>query len=228
MLYRKLGNTGLSVSALGFGAMRLPFASEVKSTVARFDPSREIDEETSLKMFSYAVAGGVNYFDTAYVYNGGKSERIMGKGLLPYRDKVHIATKLPTMIVTKPDDFERYLGEQLERLDTDYLDVYLAHALNRTVWHKMQELGMLEFFDRIRADGRVRHIGFSFHDDVRVFKEIVDGYDWEVAQIQYNYFDEHAQAGKEGLTYAAWSRSGAGNWRIRFRKKSKRSGTPPR
>ena len=203
MLYRQLGNTGLSVSALGFGAMRLPMEGEIKSAHERFDPSRKIDSKASTRMIEYAVANGINYFDTAYVYQGGQSEAVTGRALKPYRDKVFIATKLPAMMIQKPEDFERCLNEQLERLDTEYLDVYLAHAMNRLLWDRMKEVGLREFFDRVRSDGRVRHVGFSFHDDVRAFKEIVDGYGWEIAQIQYNYFDEHYQAGREGLTYAA-------------------------
>lgn len=203
MLYRQLGNTGLPVSALGFGAMRLPMIGDVKNAAERFDPSRKIDQEAAIEMFEYAVANGINYFDTAYVYQGGQSEIVTGKALKPHREKVLIATKLPTMIIQKTEDFDRCLDEQLERLDTDYLDVYLAHSLNQSVWERMKEIGMREFFDRIRSDGRIRHIGFSFHDNVRAFKEIVDEYNWEIAQIQYNYFDEHYQAGREGLEYAA-------------------------
>ena len=114
-----------------------------------------------------------------------------------------IATKLPVWLVKEEKDFSKFLDEQMKRLETDYLDVYLLHGLNRQVWPKMLQLKVFEFLDRIQADGRVRHVGFSFHDDVKIFKEIVDSYDWEVCQIQYNFFDEHYQAGKEGLTYAA-------------------------
>ena len=203
MLYRKLGKTGLTPSVLGFGAMRLPLAGGIGNSAERFDPSKEIDEELALKMFQYALDHGVNYFDSAYVYHGGKSEVVMGKALKPYRDKVTIVTKLPTMIAASYDDFERCLNEQLTRLDTDYIDLYLVHALDKRVWPRMKELGVVKFLEKIKADGRVRHIGFSFHDDVRAFKEIVDDYDWETCQIQYNYFDENNQAGKEGLLYAA-------------------------
>ncbi len=203
MRYRKLGKTGLSVSVLGFGAMRLPMVGNDLSPIERFDPSRKIDVEASLEMFEYAVSNGINYFDTAYVYQDGQSEMTMGRGLKPHRDKVLIATKLPTMIIQKTEELEKSLELQLERLDTDYLDVYLAHSLNRALWEHMKQVGMLKFFDRIRSSGKVRHIGFSFHDDVRAFKEILDGYDWEIAQIQYNYFDEHHQAGRAGLEYAA-------------------------
>ena len=203
MLYRKLGKTELSVSILGFGAMRLPFAGGSTSALDAFNPNKKIDEEETTKMIEFAVSRGVNYFDTAYVYHAGQSEVVLGKALKPFRDKVFIATKLPTMVVKEASDFERTFEEQLKRLDTGFVDVYLVHALNRPVWHKMKELGMLRFLDRVQADGRARHIGISFHDDVRIFKEIVDGYDWKLCQIQYNYYDEDTQAGKEGLLYAA-------------------------
>ena len=153
-------------------------------------------------MIEYAIGRGVNYFDTAYVYHGGKSEPALGKALKGYRNKVMLATKLPVMQATKREDFDRFLDEQLKRLDTNYLDVYLLHGLRREAWANMKELGVLKFLDQIQADGRARYVGFSFHDDVRIFKEIVDGYDWMLCQIQYNYYDEHYQAGREGLIYA--------------------------
>jgi predicted aldo/keto reductase-like oxidoreductase len=202
MLYRKLGKSGFNVSTLGFGAMRLPILGGSQSPADRFNPNKLIDEERTMKMIEYAIGQGVNYFDTAYVYHGGKSEPILGKALKGYRNKVMLATKLPVMRTTKREDFDRFLDEQLERLDTNYLDVYLLHGLNRQNWVKMKELGVLKFLDQVQADGRARYVGFSFHDDVRIFKEIVDSYEWMLCQIQYNYYDEHYQAGKEGLIYA--------------------------
>ncbi len=203
MLYRKLGNTNLNVSILGFGCMRLPIQNGSNSGTDVFDPNKVIDEEETKKMIQYAIEHGVNYFDTAYPYHTGKSEPLLGRALRGYRDRVMVATKLPVWLVNEQKDFDKFLGEQLKRLETDYLDVYLLHGLNRQVWPKMLQLKVLEFLDRIQAEGRVRYAGFSFHDDVKIFKEIVDGYNWAVCQIQYNFFDEHYQAGKEGLTYAA-------------------------
>jgi hypothetical protein len=203
MLYRKLGKTDCTVSVLGFGCMRLPIRDGSGSGVDRFNPNTAIDEELATQMVHYAIDRGVNYFDTAYPYHSGKSETFLGKALKGYRQKVLLATKLPPWLVKKREDFDRLLDEQLKKLDTNYLDVYLLHGLGRQRWADMKELKALDFLDRIRADGRVRYVGFSFHDDVRIFKEIVDGYDWTLCQVQYNYFDEDYQAGKEGVTYAA-------------------------
>jgi predicted aldo/keto reductase-like oxidoreductase len=202
MLYRKLGKSGFNVSILGFGAMRLPILGGSQSPADRFNPNKLVDEERTIKMIEYAIGQGVNYFDTAYVYHGEKSEPALGKALKGYRNKVMLATKLPVMRATKREDFDRFLDEQLKRLDTNYLDVYLLHGLNRQNWVKMRGLGVLKFLDQIQADGRARYVGFSFHDDARIFKEIVDSYDWMLCQIQYNYYDEHYQAGREGLIYA--------------------------
>lgn len=203
MLYRKLGNTGLSVSVLGFGAMRLPMEKTGDGSAASTDPFGPIDEGAAIKMIDYAVDRGINYYDSAYMYHGGGSETLLGKALKPYRDKVLVATKLPAVLVTGPADFEKFLGEQLKRLGTEYLDVYLLHGLHRESWSKLKEMGILPFLDRVQSEGRARFVGFSFHDDLKVFKEIVDSYDWKLCQIQYNYYDEDAQAGKVGLQYAA-------------------------
>jgi uncharacterized protein len=203
MLYRKLGRTDLNVSILGFGAMRLPIAGGSKRSIDRFNPNNTIDEEEAAAMVRYAIEHGVNYFDTAYPYHGGKSETFLGNALKGHRDRVLLATKLPPPRVQTQEDCERLLDEQLKKLDTGYLDVYLLHGLDRPRWAQMKDIRVFEFLDRIRRDGRVRHVGFSFHDELRLFKDIVDCYDWAVCQIQYNFFDEHYQAGREGLAYAA-------------------------
>ena len=202
MLYRKL-KEDISVSILGFGAMRLPLIGGTQSPVDSFNPARLIDEEETQRMVEYAINHGVNYFDTAYNYHGGKSEVVLGKTLRPHRNKVYIATKLPVFSVTGRDDFYRLLDEQLKRLGTAYLDFYLLHGLNETTWANVRDLGVLKFLDRIQKDGRARHVGFSIHDTLSVFKDIVDSYSWAMCQIQYNYIDEQFQAGKEGLLYAA-------------------------
>ena len=202
MLYRKLKDD-IPVSILGFGAMRLPLIGGTQSPVDSFNPARLIDEEETQRMVEYAINHGVNYFDTAYNYHGGKSEVVLGKTLRPHRDKVYIATKLPVFSVTGRDDFDRLLDEQLKRLGTTYLDFYLLHGLNETTWANVRDLGVLKFLDRIQKDGRARHVGFSIHDTFSVFKDIVDSYSWAMCQIQYNYIDEQFQAGKKGLLYAA-------------------------
>jgi len=203
MLYRSLGNSGLDVSILGFGAMRLPLQNVSGSPATGYDPNAPIDEEEATKMIEYAIEKGVNYFDSAYMYHGGKSELTLGRALKPHRDRVMISTKLPVVLVNGPEDFDRFLDEQLKKLDTGFVDVYLLHGLSRESWSKVRDFGVLQFLDRAVADGRVRCAGFSFHDDAKVFTEIVDAYDWKLCQIQYNYYDEHSQAGKEGLLYAA-------------------------
>ena len=200
MLHRLLKD--ISVSILGFGAMRLPLVGGTEKPTDSFDPERTIDEEEAARMFEYAIAHGVNYFDTAYNYHGGKSEVVLGKTLKPHRDRVTIATKLPVFLAKEAGDFDRFLDEQLERLQTPYLDVYLLHGLNAQTWENAKKMGVLAFLSRAVSDGRVRHPGFSFHDTLAVFRGIVDAYEWAVCLIQYNYLDEQYQAGTEGLRYA--------------------------
>jgi uncharacterized protein len=172
MLYRSLKE--MSVSILGFGAMRLPLVGGTQVPTDSFDPARSIDEEETTRMIEYAVDHGVNYFDTAYNYHGGKSEVVLGKILKPYGDRVTVATKLPVFLAKKREDFDRFLDEQLKRLRRDSLDVYLLHGLNATTWENAKSLGVFSFLERAKKDGRVRRVGFSFHDRFAVFKEIVD------------------------------------------------------
>ena len=202
MKYRTLGKSGVEVSVLGFGCMRLPIQGGAQSAADIFNPEKLIDVNEATRMIEYAVNQGVNYFDTAYGYHGGQSETFLGKAIAPYRDKVFIASKLPVWMVHSADDFDRILDEQLRRLDMEYLDFYLLHGLGRHFWEPVRKMGALKFLDRILADGRAKHVGFSFHDDIKIFKEIVDSYEWEMCQIQYNYYDENYQAGREGLEYA--------------------------
>jgi uncharacterized protein len=203
MLYRKLGKGGPDVSVLGFGSMRLPIVGGNTGPADGFNPNKVIDEDETKKMVDYAIEHGINYFDTAYPYHAGKSELVMGKLLKPYREKINLVTKLPPRFVQTEADCDRILDEQLKKLDTSYLDVYLLHGIGRPSWAQLKALNITKFLDRIQKDGRARRVGFSFHDDVKIFKEIIDSYDWAVCQIQYNYYDEHNQAGKEGLSYAA-------------------------
>lgn len=196
MLYRKFGKTGVDVSALGFGAMRLPMIG------GKFD---NIDEKTTEAMLKYAIDHGVNYVDTAYVYHRGMSEKVIGKILHKndLRDKVYIATKLPTYIIPNRKEMDRYLNEQLERLKTDHIDFYLLHSLDKDRWNNLKAMGIMEFMDSALKDGRIRHAGFSYHDEPENFSPIVDDYDWDFCQIQLNYMDTGYQAGLKGLKYVA-------------------------
>jgi predicted aldo/keto reductase-like oxidoreductase len=202
MQYRTIGKTDEKVSILGFGCMRLPMVGS-RDPLDILNPDSKIDEDAAGKMIDRALQLGINYFDTAYRYHNGQSEPFLGKALEGVRDEVMIATKLPPWACEKPSDFDRILNEQLKNLRTDYIDFYLLHGLNQTAWEKMKSLDVLSVLDKILEDGRARYIGFSFHDNVKVFKEIVDSYSWSMCQIQYNYYDENYQAGREGLNYAA-------------------------
>ncbi|TFG23662.1 MAG: aldo/keto reductase [Promethearchaeota archaeon] len=192
MKYRDMGSLGWKVSALGFGAMRLPVNQE----------SKEINEQEAIEMIRYAIDNGVNYVDTAYPYHDGKSEVVVGKALMDgYREKVTLTTKLPMWIVKETDDFDRYLSEQIKRLQSTP-DIYLFHGLNKGRLAKIKELNLIEKMEEARANGLIKYIGFSFHDSIDVFKEIIDYYDWDCCQIQLNYTDVNYQAGIEGLEYA--------------------------
>jgi len=202
MMYRKFGKTNEIVSTLGFGCMRLPLLNEG-------DPTN-IDEEKAINLIHYAIDQGVNYIDTAYPYHGidmskgGKSEPLVAKALKDgYREKVKLATKLPSWLIKTREDMDKYLNEQLQRLNTNSIDFYLVHGIDSTTWPQLKEAGIAEFLNQAIKDGRIKYAGFSFHDKVDLFKEIVDYYDWSFCQIQYNYLDEKFQAGTEGLKYAA-------------------------
>jgi uncharacterized protein len=192
MQYRKFGKIDFQVSALGFGAMRLPVQNGA------------VNEAEAINMLHYAIDNGLNYIDTAYIYHDGHSEKIVGKALNNgRRSKVHLTTKLPSWKVKSSADFDRFLDEQLKRLEVDYLDFYLLHALDKKEWPKLRDLGVLEWAEKSIAEGRFRYLGFSFHDEHTVFKQIVDAYDWAMCLIQYNYMDINNQAGLDGLRYAA-------------------------
>jgi hypothetical protein len=197
MQFRKFGNLNWIASALGFGCMRLPLLNPQENS--------SIDETEAASMLYYAIDQGINYLDTAYGYHGGNSERFLGRALKGgYREKVHLATKLPCWKVENSQDFNLLLNEQLGKLKTDHIDFYLLHGLNAESWHKMRDLDVIPWAQSAIADGRIQHLGFSFHDKTEVLMEIIDAYDgWTLCQVQYNYIDIENQAGTQGVKYAA-------------------------
>jgi len=195
MKMRKMGKLGIEVSPFGMGCMRFPMTT--------VDGVEVVDESVSTPAIRYAIDHGVNYMDTAYVYSGQKNEEALGHALRDgYREKVYVATKLPAWCCETREDMDRILAESMARLETDYIDFYLVHSLNKSSWEKMRDLGVLEFLDKAKADGRIRYAAFSFHDKLEVFEEILNAYDWDMCQIQLNFMDIHNQAGLEGLKMA--------------------------
>ena len=195
---RRFGKVDWNVSVLGFGCMRLP--------VLDGNPNGpNINEAEAARMIHRALDCGVNYFDTAYIYHDGQSETVLGKALRGRRDRVKIATKSAVWLIREEADFDRMLAEQLHKLQTDHIDFYLLHALDRKRWREtVPKFRVLEKAGAALRDGRIRHLGFSFHDDHEVFPEILDGFDqWTFCQIQYNYLDTETQAGLRGLREAA-------------------------
>jgi hypothetical protein len=196
MKYRRFGSLDWKVSALGFGAMRLPVLD---------NDSGKINEPLAMEMIRHAIDEGVNYVDTAYPYHQEQSERFVGRVLKDgYREKVKLATKLPSWLVKEEADFDRLLEEQLRRLDVNQIDFYLLHSLNAKTWANLQGLDVFGWAEKKMAEGLFDHLCFSFHDEYSVFESIVKAYDnWTMAQIQYNYMDKDYQAGQKGLRLAA-------------------------
>jgi hypothetical protein len=200
MIYNTLGKTDLKVSRLGFGTMRLPTKTN----------NADIDESEASKMLKYGIENGINIIDTAYPYHAeglggsGESEKFLGEFLTQnsLRDEIILQTKSPSWAIESESDFERYLDEQLAKLQTDYIDIYLLHSLTVSDWTKVKNLNVLDFLDDCLASGRVRHVGFSSHIEVDYLIEIIDEYPkWEVALTQMNYLDEYYQSGVMGLDY---------------------------
>ncbi len=194
MKYRKMGSLGWEVSALGFGCMRLP--------PRRINRLRA-DTDESVRIIRHGIDLGINYLDTAYVYHLGDSEKILGIALKDgYRERVKLVTKLPIFLVRNKGDFDQYLKTSMDRLQTDYLDIYMFHNMDRVGFEKVKRLGLIDKMMEAKEKGLIHHIGFSFHDTLSIFKEIIDYYPWNMAQIQYNYMDTGVQATTEGLKYA--------------------------
>jgi len=192
MQFRTVPKNGDKLSVLGFGCMRLPLKGQC------------IDEERAINQIRYAIDNDVNYVDSAPPYHGGNSEKVLGKALLEgYRKRVKIATKLTPFMLNKADDMDKMLKTSLQKLQTDHIDYYLLHGLEKEFWNKLQGLGALKFLEKAKTEGKIVNIGFSFHGSTKTFKEIVDANDWAMCQIQYNFLDEKIQAGTKGLKYAA-------------------------
>ncbi len=192
MEYRQFEKLGVSPSLLGFGCMRFPQ-----------NPDGSICEPEAEKMLDTAIQAGVSYIDTAYPYHNGDSEPFVGRVLKKYdRSRLFLATKLPVWNVKTLDDAKRLFQEQLDRLQTDYVDFYLLHCLDKEKWQLVLDLGLIPYFEEMKKEGKIRFFGFSFHDDFEVFKTILTYRDWDFCQIQYNYVDTDIQAGDRGYELA--------------------------
>ena len=186
---RPYKNTKITLPLLGFGMMRLP----------RLNPdSQDIDYKTAEKMVARAMEAGLNYFDTAYMYHGGKSMKFVGDVLSKYpRDSFYLANKMPPNSATSIETVEKIFNEQLEVCKTPYFDFYLIHALNDSLWENHKKIGTYEFLKKKQAEGKIRKLGFSFHDTPEVLQKIVNDKSWEFAQIQLNYLDWELYKSKE-------------------------------
>lgn len=200
MIYNELAKTGLEVSRLGFGTMRLP----------TINSNAEINTEEASKMLKYGIENGINIIDTAYPYHSkelegdGNSEIFLGEFLSEnsLRDDIILQTKSPSWLIEKRTDFDYYLDKQLEKLQTDHIDIYLLHSLTVPDWEKVRDLNVFDFLDDALSSGKVGHIGFSSHIEIDYLIEIIDEYPkWEVALTQLNYLDEYYQSGVMGTDY---------------------------
>ncbi|MEI6647399.1 MAG: aldo/keto reductase [bacterium] len=194
MVYRSYGKKiDVKVSALGMGTMRLPT-----------QPDGTVDGPQAIELMEAAFDAGINYADTAFPYHAETSEGFLAEALNNgWRDKVYIADKLPIWNVQKYEDQTPLFNTQLKRLQTERIDFYLLHTLNKNYWKTVQVAKSIRWIDELKKSGRIRYAGFSFHDDFDLFKTIIDAYDWDFCQIQYNYAYPHTQAGMRGLHYAA-------------------------
>ena len=194
MKYKNFTKDNIEVSRLGFGLMRLPTID---------DDNAKIDYKKSKELVEKALELGINYFDTAYNYHSQQSEIFTGEFFSGgMREKIHIASKNPVWLIEKPEDFEKYLDIQLQKLQTNYINFYLLHSMNKNSLKKVLEKDVYKSAMKAKADGKIKYFGFSFHDDLKTFKEIVDSFDFDFVQIQLNYLDENYQAGLEGMKYA--------------------------
>ena len=194
---RIVKRNGDELFPLGLGAMRLA------------TKNNSIDKEVSKEYILYAIENGVNFIDTAYAYHGGESERFLGDILsltdsegVKYRDRVKLSTKLPSWMVRAREDMDAFLNEQLRKLKTDVIDYYFIHNVDFSSVLRLKELGLYEFLEKARADGKIKNIGFSYHGSPNEFNDLIDDFDWDMVLVQYNYSDVNAQAGIRGIQYA--------------------------
>jgi len=193
MQYRTFRKTGEKISLLGTGTMRLPL-----------NPDGTVNQQESISIIRNSIDRGVNYVDTAYMYHGGESEKVLGEALKNgYREKVFLADKMPVWMAQDRGAMEKIFAAQFERLGVDVIDMYLIHNANQSYWERAKQFNLLDFLEKMRAVGKIKYIGFSFHDTLPMFKEVIDAYPWDFCQIQLNYMDQEFQAGVEGLKYAA-------------------------
>ena len=197
MVKRLVKKNGDEIFPLGIGAMRLP------------TKNNSIDRESAQEFIFYAIENGVNYIDTAYAYHGGESESFLGDILslsgsdgVKYRDKIKLSTKLPSWMVRSREDMDAFLNEQLRKLQTDFIDYYYVHSVDLSTILRLKDLGLYEFLENARIDGKIRNIGFSYHGSPHEFKTLIDDFPWDMVLVQYNYLDVNAQAGIRGIQYA--------------------------
>ena len=193
MKKRFFEKTNAETSLLGFGCMRFPVLEDGKT----------INEELTFKMLDEAYDRSVNYYDTAYPYHHGESERVLGKWVKTKpRESLFVVSKSPMWNIKEPEDFNRILDEQLSKLQVDYLDFYLLHCLDKEKWEMIQKFDLIGLAEQARKDGKIKRLGFSFHDEYEVFEEILNAHDWDFCQIQFNYMDTQIQAGIKGYELA--------------------------
>lgn len=197
MVKRLVKKNGDEIFPLGIGAMRLP------------TKNNSIDRESAQEFIFYAIENGVNYIDTAYAYHGGESESFLGDILslsgsdgVKYRDKIKLSTKLPSWMVRSREDMDAFLNEQLRKLQTDFIDYYYVHSVDLSTILRLKDLGLYEFLEKAKADGKIRNIGFSYHGSPHEFQTLIDDFPWDMVLVQYNYLDVNAQAGIRGIQYA--------------------------
>ncbi len=193
MQYRKFKKTGEDITLFGLGTMRMPILDD-----------GSLDEKASIKMIRTAIDNGVNYVDTAYMYHNFAAEKVVGKALQDgYREKVFLADKMPVWLAKTEEEMKEIFYKQLENCQADCFDFYLLHNVTKQIWSIAEKYNTLAFLEEMKKEGKIKHLGFSFHDELNFFKEVIDSYSWDFCQIQLNFMDMDYQAGVAGLEYAS-------------------------